>query len=88
MFFSKNNHVEYDAEQLGANSPHECNFRLKTSFTGMHAAELSKGLDNLLHVFGCLVMSDSATPWTVAHQTPLSMGFSSENTGEVCHFLF
>ena len=22
-----------------------------------------------------LVMSDSATPWTVAHQAPLSMGF-------------
>ena len=24
------------------------------------------------------VMSDSATPWTVAHQAPLSMGFSSQ----------
>ena len=24
----------------------------------------------------CSVMSDSATPWTVAHQDPLSMGFS------------
>jgi len=23
-------------------------------------------------------MSDSATPWTVAHQAPLSMGFSRE----------
>ena len=23
----------------------------------------------------CSVMSDSATPWTVAHQAPLSMGF-------------
>ena len=25
-----------------------------------------------------LVISDSATPWTVAHQAPLSMGFSSQ----------
>ena len=24
------------------------------------------------------VMSDSATPWTVAHQTPLSTGFSRQ----------
>ena len=27
------------------------------------------------------------TPWTVAHQYPLSMGFSSKNTGVGCHFL-
>ena len=26
----------------------------------------------------CLVMSDFATPWTVAHQAPLSMGFSRQ----------
>ena len=28
-----------------------------------------------------------ATPWTVAHQAPLSMGFPSKNTGVGCHFL-
>ena len=27
------------------------------------------------------------TPWTVAHQAPLSMGFSRKNTGVGCHFL-
>ena len=27
-----------------------------------------------------------ATPWTVAHQAPLSMGFSRQGVG--CHFLF
>ena len=27
---------------------------------------------------GCSVMSDSATPWTVAHQALLSMGFSRQ----------
>ena len=33
-------------------------------------------------------MSNSfATPWIVAHQAPLSMGFSRQNTGVVCHFL-
>ena len=30
-----------------------------------------------------------ATPWTVAHQAPLSMaGIQSKNTGGGCHFLF
>ena len=28
-----------------------------------------------------------ATPWTTAHQVPLSMGFSRQNTGVDCHFL-
>ena len=27
------------------------------------------------------------TPWTVAHQAPLSMEFSSKSTGVGCHFL-
>ena len=27
-----------------------------------------------------------ATPWTVAHQFPLSMGFSNKNPGVGCHF--
>ena len=29
----------------------------------------------------------SVAPWTVARQAPLSMGFSSKNTGVGCHFL-
>ena len=28
-----------------------------------------------------------ATPWTVAHQTPPSLGFSRQDTGVGCHFL-
>ena len=28
-----------------------------------------------------------ATPWTGAHQAPLSMEFPGENTGVGCHFL-
>ena len=33
-------------------------------------------------------MSNSfVTPWTVAHQAPLSMDFPGKNTGVGCHFL-
>ena len=35
----------------------------------------------------CSVVSDSVTPWTVAYEDPLSMGFSSKSTGVGCHFL-
>ena len=28
-----------------------------------------------------------ATPWTIAHQAPLSMGFPGKNTGMGCHLL-
>ena len=27
------------------------------------------------------------TPWTIAHQVPLSIGFPSKNIGVDCHFL-
>ena len=27
------------------------------------------------------------TPWTIAHQAPLSMGYHNKNTGVGCHFL-
>ena len=29
-------------------------------------------------MLSCSVVSDSVTPWTVAHQAPLSMGFSRQ----------
>ena len=36
----------------------------------------------------CSVVSNSfETPWTITHQAPLSMEFSSKNTGVCCHFL-
>ena len=31
-----------------------------------------------VHMLSCSVVSDSATPWTVAHQVPLFMGFSRQ----------
>ena len=33
------------------------------------------------------VVFDSAIPWTVAHQAPLSMRLPGKNTGISCHFL-
>ena len=44
----------------------------------------------LLLLIGGLVAKSCptlATPWTVACQAPLSMGFSGKNTGVDCHFL-
>ena len=39
----------------------------------------------------CLVLKSCLTlchtPWTVAHKSPLSMGFSGKNTGVGCHAL-
>ena len=45
------------------------------------------GVDSVSSVplSACSGVSDSATPWTVARQTPLSMGFPRQ-TGMCCHF--
>ena len=36
----------------------------------------------------CSVMSHSATPWTIAHQAPPSMGFSRQDCWSVLPFPF
>ena len=38
-------------------------------------------------LFSGSVVSDSATPWTVARQAPLSMESSTRSTGVGCHSL-
>ena len=39
-------------------------------------------------LFSHSVMSNSfVTPWTIAHQAPLCMGFPGKNIGMGCHFL-
>ena len=43
------------------------------------------GLHLNMHAQSCPTF---ATLWTIAHQTPLSMGFPSKNTGVGCHFFF
>ena len=57
------------------------NFQITIQYITSHHAE---------HC-GCLyvhsVVSDSAAPWTVAHQAPLSMGFLVKNTGVGHDFL-
>ena len=41
-----------------------------------------------MHAFEVIsVVSNSATPWTVARQAPLCMGFSRQDTGVGCHDL-
>ena len=43
--------------------------------------QLGWTLNILLLLFSCLVMPNSfATPWTVAHQAPLSMGFPRQES--------
>ena len=57
-------------------------FDLHKHNTGTHASTLSLLYGSealrLKWKWSCSVMSDSATPWTVAHQAPLSMGFSRQ----------
>ena len=38
----------------------------------------SHGIERACVCAGCSIVSDSTTPWTVAHQAPLSMGFSRQ----------
>ena len=40
-----------------------------------------------LHAQSLVCVRLLATPWTVACQVPLSMGFPGKNTGVGCHFL-
>ena len=51
---------------------------MKSSPRRMHAGAL---LSHFSHV------QLFATPWTVVHQAPLSMGFSGKSTGVGCHVL-
>ena len=48
------------------------------SVTGLPGKSPSIILNCMCTVLSCSVVSDSATPWTVAHQAPLSMGFSRQ----------
>ena len=45
----------------------------------------SSTMESSVQLSACSVVSDSATPWTIARQTPLSMGFPRQN-GMCCHF--
>ena len=52
---------------------HKINFKY-------YFSTLNPGCSSLLLLLSCSVLSDSfVTPWTVAHQAPLSMGFSRQD---------
>ena len=53
---------------------------------GLHQSASSKGIFlGVVWPLSCVWLF--VTPWTVAHQAPLSMGFPAKNTGMGCHFL-
>ena len=56
--------------------------RIKTHFKSYNVTKPNQGTNHQpwdLLLFSCQVMSDSfATPWTIAHQAPLPMGFSRQ----------
>ena len=59
---------------------------------GFSTAELSRVFFESIKECACKLSRFSwvrlcATPWTVARQAPLSMGFSRQNTGVGCHSL-
>ena len=58
-------------------------FRTRKLGPGESSAVCEKACESVSRSF----MSDSLTPWTVSHQAPLSMEFSSKNTGVGCHSL-
>ena len=49
-----------------------------SSVTGQRNTLRSSALPALLMCVGCLVVSDSVTPWTIPSQAPLSMEFSRQ----------
>ena len=56
----------------------------------MSPKEKNSGKGEVIHScvsINCSVMSDSLQPHGLYCQAPLSMGFSSKNTGVGCHFL-
>ena len=54
-------------------------------FTSLHMVTV---VNNSMLLCSCCIVSDSfATPWTIAHQAPLSMGFPRQEYWSGLHFL-
>ena len=71
-----------------------CSQKSKYNFTVCACSVASVMFDSLLewqrsrsHIFHNAANITVWTPWTVAHQAPLFMGFSGKNTGVGCHAL-
>ena len=54
---------------------------------GLHQSACNKGIFLGGGVWSISHVWLFVTPWTVAHQAPLSMGFPAKNTGMGCYFL-
>ena len=89
-FLSHSTPVSLDLEEAVNVLAFHCNFQtilfpasLKLPSPGF---ELMSS-DSLSTMLSCSVVSDSATPWTVAHQAPLSTGFSRQESRVGWHAL-
>ena len=60
---------------------HHCERKKNTAF-----AFQKFSLKKVVAVSWWLICVQLVTPWTVAHQTPLSVGSPKQNTGVGCHF--
>ena len=74
-----------EPETRFANTATLGSFRVQTPFLTGWCVELSVSP----HCSVCAVTQSclTLTPWTIARQAPLSMGFPGENIGVGCHFL-
>jgi len=61
-------------------------YYIVSSNSVVHLVKISSLLLNFLN-WSCSIVSDSAIPWTVAYQSPPSMGFSRQEYWVGCHFL-
>ena len=57
------------------------------TFLKEYVYNYKSALMQLLLLSHSILSNSFSTPWTVAHQCPLFMGFPSKNTGVGCHFL-
>ena len=58
------------------------------SFTEKELLNETRVWNGSLHCVSCWVVSDSVTPWTVARQAPMSMGFPRQEYGSGLPFPF
>ena len=79
------------ANQTHSDSGHKYEFSFKVTQAEWEQANRKHNFPILGGLY-CAVLSRVwliATPWTIAHQSPLSMGFfSGRDTGMDCHFFF
>ena len=73
----------------GKNTGVDCHYLLQGNFQTQGSSAFEQILQRLSYrkVKSLSCVQLFATPWTIAHQAPLSMGYLNKNTGVGCHFL-